>query len=1434
MKLLCVVAFCATVLVSFAQAQVAPTIASVSNSTRVNEGESLSLTVSVNGTAPFTYVWKKGATTISSATTNTFTIAAVAVSDAGSYTVTISNASGSVTSGAILIDVTPATAPSFYYQPSTATYTVGDTINLSANVSGTQPMTFVWKKDGTTVASGSNSYFNKANAQTGDSGSYTVTATNAAGSATSQAIVVTVNPLTAPVFTSQPSSTTVDPGNYVSFYAWVANSTGVTFQWYKDDVAIPNATSSNFWISSATATNAGNYKVVATNAAGSTTSNVAKLTVNPASAPTNLTITTGPLSVATGDSLSLYSSFSGTGPFTYQWKKDGADIPGATSSSYYKSNAAAEDAGIYSLVVTNAVGSATSAGTSVSVSSAQVPIILTHPTSQTVYPGDYISIGVNASGTGTLTYQWKKDGVIISGQTSSYFYISNSAAASDAGTFTVTVSNSQGATTSQPATITVLPPVAPTISLQPAGMSLQPGQQIILSVGATGHPQPTYQWKKDGTDIPGATSNNYLKSNIATSDSGSYTVVVSNVAGSVTSSSATVSVSAATAPVIVRHPASASLLLGDSFYDLSVLYDQYGSTVQWYRDNVAISGATDSTNYIWGAQPSMAGTYKAVVTNSVGSATTLDAVITVDLSTSRPVIVYTSGSQAVTGGSNASAFIYVSPSVTSYTVLWKKDGVVVPNANSLYLNLYNFGPSAVGSYTAEVTTGGSTYTSRPVVLSLYDSGTAPRITTQPATRTVAVGEWTGFTVMAAGEGPLSYQWKKDGVDIPNATSASYTFYPTTTSSAGGYSVVITNRNGSTTSSVATLTVSSPSAAPIISGQPTSQTYTSGSSYLYVSVGVLNPVDGQTYQWYKDDVAISGATGSSYSSGSTVTTASGGRYKVKVTNSVGSTMSAEAVITVINRSTGPTFTTQPSNQTAYTGGSVTFTATATGNSTISYQWRKNGTAISGATSSSLTLNNLQSSDAGNYSVLASNADGSTASAIAQLTVAASIPPSITSQPTSQVGGKGGSASFSVSATGTPAPTYQWKKNGADISGATSSTLSWSSLATADGGNYSVVVTNSGGSVTSNVVSLTVYDQQPYAPTITNQPQSRAYALGESVTLTVGAGGLPTPTIQWYKNGTPVGGGNSETLSLGKMTNDLAGDYHAIATNVLGSASSNVAKITVAIDTERLVNVSTRASAGKDANTLIAGFVISGNTPKNVLIRAVGPSLVPLGVTNVLANPQLKLFKQQDPILSNDDWSTGNSTAEIIATANRLGAFALDAGSRDAVILTQLNPGVYTAHVTTSDASSGTALLEVYDADASVSSTKVVNLSSRGAVGAGDDILIVGFVITGNVPKKVLVRGVGPALAARGVTGALADPKLLLFRGQTQIGENDNWSSGSDTAQLVNAATVTGATSLDVGSKDAAMLITLAPGLYTAHVRGVGNTTGVALIEVYDVP
>ncbi|MBL9198975.1 MAG: C39 family peptidase [Opitutaceae bacterium] len=274
--------------------------------------------------------------------------------------------------------------------------------------------------------------------------------------------------------------------------------------------------------------------------------------------------------------------------------------------------------------------------------------------------------------------------------------------------------------------------------------------------------------------------------------------------------------------------------------------------------------------------------------------------------------------------------------------------------------------------------------------------------------------------------------------------------------------------------------------------------------------------------------------------------------------------------------------------------------------------------------------------------------------------------------------------------------------------------------------------------------------------------------------------------------------------------------------------------------RLINVATRGLAGSGGSTMIAGFSITGASAKSVLIRAVGPTLRGFGVTNAIADPVLTLFRGEARLSSNDNWEANASTALIVEKSTQAGAFALAAGARDAVLLTTLSPGNYTAQVTaapgTSDA--GVALVEVYDvdvaADADTTGRRLINLSTRGQVGTGGDILIAGIVVTGPDSKRVLLRGIGPALAAFGVGGALTDPVITVVRGTATVATNDDWSQQAGAAEVAAAAQQTGAFALANGSRDAALITTLAPGAYTVQLAGFNNTTGVGLLEAYELP
>jgi hypothetical protein len=199
-----------------------------------------------------------------------------------------------------------------------------------------------------------------------------------------------------------------------------------------------------------------------------------------------------------------------------------------------------------------------------------------------------------------------------------------------------------------------------------------------------------------------------------------------------------------------------------------------------------------------------------------------------------------------------------------------------------------------------------------------------------------------------------------------------------------------------------------------------------------------------------------------------------------------------------------------------------------------------------------------------------------------------------------------------------------------------------------------------------------------------------------------------------------------------------------------------------------------------------------------------------------------------LVSNNQWDSADA-----ATFRDVGAFALPGGSRDAAVVMSLAAGAYSTPVG-DGGGSGIALLEIYDAQASSTAAALVNASTRAYVGTGDAVLIPGFAFAGPGIVRLLVRAVGPTLGAFGVTDALGDPHLTLFSGSAVIGANDNWGGAANATDIATAAGQVGAFALPSGSPDAALLVTLSAGAYTATVSGAGGTTGTALVEIYVVP
>ena len=231
---------------------------------------------------------------------------------------------------------------------------------------------------------------------------------------------------------------------------------------------------------------------------------------------------------------------------------------------------------------------------------------------------------------------------------------------------------------------------------------------------------------------------------------------------------------------------------------------------------------------------------------------------------------------------------------------------------------------------------------------------------------------------------------------------------------------------------------------------------------------------------------------------------------------------------------PSISTQPAAVTVTAGAPASFSVVAAGTAPLAYQWRKDGTSLSGATAATLSIASTQASDAGAYTVVVSNAGGSVTSATAALTV--NVPPAITTQPSSQSVTAGAAASFTVVATGTAPLTYQWKKDGTSISGATTATHSLASAQSADAGSYTVVVSNAVSTVTSSAAVLTVN----VLPVITTQPASLTVNAGSSATFSVLASGTAPLAYQWKKNGTVLTGATAASLTLASAQGTDAGN------------------------------------------------------------------------------------------------------------------------------------------------------------------------------------------------------------------------------------------------------------------------------------------------------
>ena len=930
-------------------------------------------------------------------------------------------------------------------------------------------------------------------------GDYTVGAGTLGGCfLISNPATVTNIAITTPTITAG-GNTTICTGSNVVLTSNNNNYTG--YQWYLNGNAISGATNTSY-----TVTTTGSYAVITTNSNGcnSIVSNNIAVSVNPI--PTVPVINAiGSTTICAGSSVSLYSSVANN----YQWYFNGVAIANAANQSF-----SANTTGSYTVVVSNNSScTASSAAAVVTVISKTTPTLSTVGSSS-ICQGNNLIINANI---GYSSYQWYLNNILISGANSASY------TANTSGTYTVTGTSSDGCTSNVSNSILLTVnsnPATPVLSAN-GNTSICSGNSVVLSTTA----EYSYNWYMNGKLISVSSSPDYTV-NIA----GTYSVITTNINGcsSTTSNTITVSVTSPATPVITN-TGSTSICNGDS-----VLLNTTGGTLyQWYFNGVKIINATSALLY-----SKSNGNYSVEVTYANGCSAVSGLTAVTVITNPTPVISYTK--LAICPGSNI--VLDATSGFTGYQ--WYYNGNPIVGANSVsYLATIagNFTVIGTGKF------GCKSSVSIPVTTSISSTPTTPAITANGNTSFCPGGN---VNLSSSNTNYNSYQWYFNGNSITGATNQSYI-----ASNAGNYTVSATNADGciSGSSAITKVTNYPTPSTPIIYTNSATNNICAGNSIL------LSSSSAYTYQWYLNSVAITNATGQTY------TGYNGGNYAVTVTNNYGcSTTSLITSVNIINKTT-PIVTVNSS--TSFCAGNKVRINTS---GYYTYQWYLNGNPINGATNTYYDADTT-----GNYTVIGYTIEGCNSYTSAPVfTTVYSNPatPSLSLRGPSTIC----SGNFTTLQSSRET-SYSWYLNGILLNNGNTPNYT-----VTNGGNYTVAVTNSNGctSPVSNTINVTVII--PPTPTI-SASGSTTVCSGDSVMLTTVNGN----TYQWYFNGIKI---TNDTLQ--SIYASFAGNYSVEVTYPSGckAISNNVYISIYTTNTPSVLYNSTIICPGS-SNTLLAntGFV-----------------------------------------------------------------------------------------------------------------------------------------------------------------------------------------------------------------------------------------------------
>jgi len=1030
------------------------------------------------------------------------------------------------------------------------------------------------------------------------------------------------------------------------------------------------------------------------------------------------------------------------------------------------------------------------------------------------------------------------------------------------------------------------PAMAPLIASQPSSSSVSAGGAFTLSVQAVGIPAPTFQWRRNGVDIPGATSATYAVAASNSGDAGTYTVVVTSGAASVSSNTVAVLVANA-APVIALQPGSTEGLLGTTAtFSVRAVGDGPFS-YQWRKGGEPIPGATRLSLRLAGLKVADAGDYSVAVTNTSGTTVsdtaTLNVVSPLSAVPTLPSIPDRVFDVTAYGAVGDGATDNTASIVAALAALSTAGGGTLefPPAVGAYLS----GPFAVGS-------GINLQVDAGAVLKALPFGTYPKSTTAPSHFITITSGSTDVELSGGGviDGDGSAWWTQYEagriasrprlMQINRVTRFLAT--GVTLRNSAMFHMAFSGANSNVT--LHGITISAPGDSPNTDGIDYA-----GTDFLAqgcsVSVGddniVAKPgsercerlviagcefgtghgvsVGGQTNAGL-DGMTVMNCnfTGTDTALRLKADPTQGGPVRNVVYKDITMHNVASPILVYSYYSTiGTPGSTGGSGITPAKAALYNTTPPESLSTTTIPTWsdiRFSNITITGATNYSMiwglpnhpvarvTLENISLSGVAGWRIY--NAQDIRFTGAQTGTLSGGGPKFttfnscvFTSDPVVAATGNSVALTQPVQASSgltAVTPGFLWRKDdvaltdgvqadGTTISGSTTATLTVDGINASLGGSFACLVR----------VNLDTYD--PALPGITvaglptTQVTTPVVLSGAVGVAQLSAGDMAGDlTYQWQhynsdtglwedvQSGEGVSGNQSRVLSLaGLSSQDDAALYRCVVGT--GTIPRIGGEARLAVRASRLVNMSARASVN-EGELVIPGFVTKG--ARHVLVRAIGPGLLPYKISEYLPDPVMTFYNGQTAVETSDDWQ-----GALTSVFQSVGAFPLASGSKDAALVADI-ADQNSAYIS-SRIGGGVVLAEVYDTSKR-GLGRLVNCSARATISDGDRILVAGFVIDGNVPLRMLIRAVGPGLDQfPGVTGTLPDPKIILYKGLEQIGTNDNWE-----ASLEPLMKELKAFDITPGSKDAAMVATLEPGNYTVEVRSADGRTGNAIVELYE--